>query len=66
MPDLTVTDESGVKSITLEQALQPLIRRGSLTLSSPDRVTPLPEMPLTSPATSNPISDIIIEDRGPL
>jgi hypothetical protein len=36
-----------------------------------DRTTPLPEMPLsltTSPSQTspNPVSDIIIEDRGPL
>ncbi len=51
---------------TLEQALQPLIRRGSLTMPPRDRATSLPEIPLTSPAITTPISDIIIEDRGPL
>jgi predicted DNA-binding antitoxin AbrB/MazE fold protein len=57
--------------LTLEQALQPLIRRGAITMPNRDRTTPLPEMPLsltTSPSqtSQNPVSDIIIEDRGPL
>jgi hypothetical protein len=67
MPDHIIPDESSrPKPVTLEQALQPLICRGSLTMPPRDRATPLPEMPLTNPVTTNPISDIIIEDRGPL
>jgi Protein of unknown function DUF104 len=61
----------GTPPLTLEQALQPLISRGAITMPTGDRTTPLPEMPLsltTSPSQTspNPVSDIIIEDRGPL
>jgi hypothetical protein len=57
--------------LTLEQARPPLISRGAITMPNRDRTTPLPEMPLsltTSPSqtSQNPVSDIIIEERGPL
>jgi predicted DNA-binding antitoxin AbrB/MazE fold protein len=65
-------------ALTLEQALQPLIRRGSLTMPPRDRATSLPETPLSlgtasefetygiSQTSRNLLSESIIEDRGPL
>jgi hypothetical protein len=62
--------------LKLEQALQPLIRRGSLTLPPRNPPQSLPEIPLTpeseletygvSPTPRNLLSEAIIEDRGPL
>ncbi len=65
-------------SLTLEQALQPLIRRGAITMPPRNRPTSLPETPLSlsppsdlesygvSPRSRNLLSESIIEDRGPL
>jgi Protein of unknown function DUF104 len=64
--------------LTLEQALQPLIRRGSITMPPQNRPTSLPETPLSlgtasefetygiSQTSRNLLSESIIEDRGPL
>jgi predicted DNA-binding antitoxin AbrB/MazE fold protein len=64
--------------LTLEQALQPLIRRGAITMPPRNRPTSLPETPLSlsppsdlesygiSPTSKNLLSESIIEDRGPL
>jgi Protein of unknown function DUF104 len=60
----------------LDQALQPLVASGALTRPTKSTL-PLPEMPLTAApaaaiesygtgASSNPVSDIIIADRGSL
>jgi predicted DNA-binding antitoxin AbrB/MazE fold protein len=68
--------EPETPALTLEQALQPLIRRGSLTMPPSDRITSLPETPFppesefetygVSPSSQNLLSESIIEDRGPL
>lgn len=68
--------EPETPALTLEQALQPLIDSGALTMPTPDPNHPLPEIPLTPLSSNeietyglkspNPISDIIIEDRGSL
>jgi predicted DNA-binding antitoxin AbrB/MazE fold protein len=59
----------------LDQALQPLVASGALTRPTKSTL-PLPEMPLTAApeaiesygpgASANPVSDIIIADRGSL
>jgi hypothetical protein len=63
---------------TLEQARPPLISRGAITMPNRNRPTSLLETPLylsppsdlesygISPTSQNLLSDIIIEDRGPL
>ncbi|MBE9013407.1 antitoxin family protein [Pseudanabaenaceae cyanobacterium LEGE 13415] len=54
----------------LEQALQPLIQNGSLTLPTSSAQTPLPEIDLEAYSVDaqfpNLLSDSIIEDRGSL
>lgn len=67
--------EPNTSPITLEQALHPLVASGALARPTQSTL-PLPEMPLTaapeaiesySPgASANPVSDIIIADRGSL
>jgi predicted DNA-binding antitoxin AbrB/MazE fold protein len=68
--------EPEIPPLTLEQALQPLIRRGAITMPPRNRPTSLPETPLSlsppsefesygiSPTSQNLLSESIIEDRG--
>lgn len=70
--------EPKTPALSLEQALQPLIRQGSLTMPPRDRANSLPETALSfaitsefetygiSQASRNLLSESIIEDRGPL
>lgn len=68
--------EPETPALTLEQALQSLVATGALTNPTPDPNHSLPEITLTPRSNTefeiygstspNPISDIIIQDRGPL
>ena len=60
-------------SLRFEQALQTLVATGALTNPTPDPTQPLLEINLTPLSTAqietygpNPVSDIIISDRGSL
>jgi predicted DNA-binding antitoxin AbrB/MazE fold protein len=60
-------------ALRFEQALQTLIATGALTNPTPDPTQPLPEITLIALSPSqletygpNPVSDIIISDRGSL
>jgi predicted DNA-binding antitoxin AbrB/MazE fold protein len=72
----SVEDHRAYTDAELDQALQPLVASGALTRPTKSTL-PLPEMPLTAApasaiesygtgASPNPVSDIIIADRGSL